>query len=237
MPELGSPLHLDMYEAGRVDSSFAARLKRACRILLGSERIYGMQWGDPDSSPPLTYVRNHFLAPYLGPEVTALEIGPGGGRWTRYLLRTKRLYAVDFHQELLDELRSHIRADHVVFVRNNGSDFPGVPPASVDFVFTFGTFVHLDVPVIDAYLRNLRPILAPAAVVVIQYSDKNKPIARKLKAFSANDPDTMRRMVLAAGYRVYEEDTQTLWHSSVIRFGIQPTDPARRSGAEVGPAG
>jgi cyclopropane fatty-acyl-phospholipid synthase-like methyltransferase len=136
------------------------------------------------------------------------------------LLGTRRVYAVDYHQELLDELRSNFRPRHLVFVKNNGDDFPGVPPASIDFIFSFGTFVHLDQDTIARYLVNMRGLLAPGGHVVIQYSDKSKPIARRSKAFSQNDPDTMRRLVASHGYEIQEEDTNTMWHSAVIRFGL-----------------
>jgi hypothetical protein len=36
--------------------------------------------------------------------------------------------------------------------------------------------------------------------------------------FSENDPVRMRQMVEAVGYRIVQEDTTSLWHSSVMRF-------------------
>ena len=80
------------------------RIKAACGAVLGPPQIYGLEWGDPEVLPSLRHVRDHFLAPYVTPQATVLEIGPGGGRWTRYLLGAKQVYLVDFHQELLDEL-------------------------------------------------------------------------------------------------------------------------------------
>jgi cyclopropane fatty-acyl-phospholipid synthase-like methyltransferase len=168
----------------------------------------------------LVYVREHFLLPYIDPSKTVLEIGPGGGRWTRYMLRAGTLYAVDYHQELLDELHRNVRGVNLHPILNNGDDFPGIPDASVDFGFSFGTFVHLDVDIIERYLANLRRVLAPDATVVIQYSDKTKPLARENASFSENDPETMRALVVAAGYRIEEEDTGSLWHSAIVRFRL-----------------
>ena len=56
--------------------------------------------------------------------------------------------------------------------------------------------------------------------MVLQYSDMGKPLARTNPGFSDNDPERMRTMVLAAGYEIREEDTGTLWNSSIIRFGL-----------------
>ena len=53
---------------------------------------------------------------------------------------------------------------------------------------------------------------------VIQYSDMTKIMARETKSFSQNDPETMRKLVAAAGFRTEEEDLTTLSQSSIIRF-------------------
>lgn len=228
MPKLDTTLHLEMYKAGKKRRSLRTRAKHALEVLLGREDVYGLEWGNPDTCPPLTYVRDQFLLPYLTPDATVVEIGPGGGRWSRYMLGVKQVYAVDFHQELLNELQSNIRSRNLTVVKNNGSDFPGVPNESVDFLFSFGAFVHLDVEIIDHYLGNIRALLKPASNVVIHYSDKTKPLAQKNRGFSENDPDTMRRLVSSHRYFIYEEDVKSLWHGAVIRFGIRETDAAPR---------
>ena len=219
MPKLDTTLHLGMYCTGMKRRTLPARIRQALKVLFANDNIYGLEWGDPETSPPLALVRDHFLLPYVTQETTALEIGPGGGRWTRYMLGVKRLYAVDFHQELLNELKSNFSPKNLTFVKNNGNDFPGIPNGSIDFIFSFGTFVHLDVEIIDRYLQNMKALLKPSTNVVIQYSDKSKPLGNSNKGFSENDPDTMRRLVSSHGYSIYEEDIKTLWHSSVIRFG------------------
>ena len=47
------------------------------------------QRSDPERDEPLIYLKRHFLTPYVTPKTTMLEIGPGGGRWTRYLLAAR----------------------------------------------------------------------------------------------------------------------------------------------------
>jgi cyclopropane fatty-acyl-phospholipid synthase-like methyltransferase len=155
--------------------------------------------------------------------MTLVEIGPGGGRWTRYMLGAKRIYAVDYHQELLDELKSNFNASNITSVKNNGDDFPDIPDGSIDFLFSFGAFVHLDVEIIDSYLRNIKRLLKPTSNVVIQYSDKTKPLGKRNDSFSENDPDKMRELIRPHGYSIYEEDIKTLWHSSIVRFGLSNT--------------
>ena len=208
MPRLGTTLHLDMLQ--RAES----------RGQPARDGLYGLHWGDPEDpeNSALRAIRDHWLLPYVDPANTALEIGPGGGRWTRYMLGFRRLYVVDYHAELLAELRRNFPQRHIVEILNNGTDFPGVRPSSVDFVFSFGVFVHLDLDLIGAYLVNLREVIHPGTQVVIQYADKDKPRAQQNRGFSDNDPRRMRELVERAGYRIQQEDTTSLDHSAIMRF-------------------
>lgn len=213
---LDSNMHLSMlrqWQRGRTPIQELAR-----RLGLG-KHLYGLHWGDPDTVPPLQFVRDHYLLPFVHPRQKAVEIGPGGGRWTRYLLGFETVFAIDHHSEVLAELRRNFRrATNLETVCNSGTDFPGLARGSVDYVFSFGTFVHFDFDVIESYFRSLQAIVKPGANIIIQYSDKTKVMAQMNKGFSENDPARMRTAVRTAGYEILEEDTTTLWHSSIIRF-------------------
>lgn len=182
---------------------------------------YGNQWGDPEQVDILAKIRDRFITPYVYPSKTALEIGSGGGRWTQYMLGFGRTICVDIHDEMFHYLIERFGAvPQLSFCKTNGTEFPGIQARSVDYAFTFGTFVHLDPPIIAAYLASLRPILAPGANVVIQYADKDKPMAAENDGFAMTTGPIMRGMIEAAGYTVVEEDTETLPHSNVVRLQI-----------------
>jgi SAM-dependent methyltransferase len=180
--------------------------------------IYGMHWGDPEAVQPLAFVKKTYMMPYIRPESTGLEIGPGGGRWTQYLTKMKRLYVVDYHQVMLDEIKWLTGKPHITTVKNNGNDFPGVPDNAIDFLMSFDVFVHLDHDIIAAYLANMRRILKPDAVVLLHYSDKTKIMAQINEGFAEMVPERMREMVRSAGYEIFQEDTTTMWHSSIMLF-------------------
>jgi hypothetical protein len=206
MPSLDTRLHVQMLDAAHREGQPAR------------DGLYGLHWGDPESYAPLLPIRDRWLLPYVRPDIIALEIGPGGGRWTRYLLPARRLYVVDHYPELLAELRLNFPQPQIVEILNNGTDFPGVPSHSVDLVFSFGVFVHLDADIIRGYLHNMHRVIRPAAQLVIHYSDKDKPLALQNEGFSDNDPRRMRAMVKEAGYRILEEDTTSLDSSAIMRF-------------------
>ena len=182
--------------------------------------VYGLQWGDPDVWTPLQSIRERFVNPFVNPDQTAMDIGCGGGRWTRYLLGFKTIYAVDYYEQPLSEFRKTFnRHKHVKPIKNNGTDFPGVPAQSVDYVFSFGCFGHINRTLIDSYLGHIKEILKHRGNVVIHYSDKNNVMARD-PAFSDNTPEQMRVLVLSHGFTIIEEDTTTMWNGSIIHFTI-----------------
>lgn len=235
MPELDSPLHLEMYRRFQQRSKLPARLRRAAQAVrkeLLSPPVYGLAWGDPEEVPPLRFIRDRYVLPYVNPTHVALEIGPGGGRWTRYLLGFCALYLIDYHAEILAECRRAFRRhSHLRFITNSGTDFPGIAAHSIDYVFSFGTFVHLDLPIIEAYLGAIKAILRPRANVVLQYSDKRKIMAQINPGFADTTPEQVRAAVEAAGFAVLEEDLTTLWHSSVIRCTPAPAEILPTAGA------
>jgi SAM-dependent methyltransferase len=253
MPPLDTSLHLDMLRRSRTNpvvrrlklaatalrssegpwegyggeaTTVGERVTAAARLLFARKPLYGLEWGDPEALAVLRHVRDHFLLPYVTAESTVLEIGPGGGRWTRYLLGARRIYLIDYHQELLDELARSFRDPRLTMIRNHGSDFPGVPEGAVDFLFSFGCFVHLDLDIIEGYLDNVRGVLKPDGIAVLHYADKTKPGAQRKSSFSDNDPERMRAGITSRGFTIYEEDTTSISHSAIVRFGLAPADPA-----------
>src|SRR5713226_3138814 len=120
-------MHLDTLRRFRRSQSFPSRLYRKIREALSSKDIYGLEWGDPETVEPLQFIKDRWVIPYVRPDHIAVEIGPGGGRWTRYLLGFRRLYVVDYYQEVLAELRRNFDRPNMVFLHNAGTDFPGIP--------------------------------------------------------------------------------------------------------------
>ena len=220
MPDLNTSLHLDMLNRFEKRNWLPLRFLKAIKGEIFSKEIYGLQWGDPDVVPPLRFIRDRYVIPYVNAKHNALEIGPGGGRWTRYLLGFGRLYVIDYQSELLEELKKNFNKKNITFIKNNGTDFPGIEEGSIDYLFSFGAFVHLDKHLIEAYLENMKSLAKAGANIVIQYSDKTKIMAQLNEGFSDNTPAEMRKMVLNAGYQILEEDLTTLWHSSIIRFTV-----------------
>jgi SAM-dependent methyltransferase len=220
MPGLDTTIHVDMLRTSRRRNGFLGRVYDTVRNIRYRRPIYGLEWGDPETIPPLKFIKEQYVLPRVNPAHVALEIGPGGGRWTRYLLGFKTLYVVDFYPELLKELRRYFNRPNMRFVKNSGSDFPSVPDQSVDFIFSFGCFVHLELPIIQSYVENMKRVLRPGGNVLVQYSDSNKIMSRDNEGFSDNSPEKMRKIIIDSGFHICMEDTTSMWNSSIIQFSV-----------------
>jgi SAM-dependent methyltransferase len=185
--------------------------------------IYGSQWGDPENftqTPNLAMVKHHFIDPYVFDDRTVLEIGCGGGRWTKFFGPAHQVYALDVFDEMLQETKtSYYRAngsDNLILVRGNGTDIPFVPEYSVDYIFTFDVFVHLDIEVIERYLISAKKVLKDTGTMFIHYGDKTKYKAKENVGFSWNSPEIMHKLLKKLGLAIICENTTAFDNSNFV---------------------
>ncbi|HEX4653666.1 MAG TPA: class I SAM-dependent methyltransferase [Candidatus Udaeobacter sp.] len=107
------------------------------------------------------------------PTGTILEIAPGFGRWTDYLKDyCKELWAVDRSSQCIDACRRRFAAQSQVHCcLNDGRSLPMIPDGSIDFVFSFDSFVHPNRDVLEAYLQELRRKLKVGGKGFIHHSN------------------------------------------------------------------
>jgi SAM-dependent methyltransferase len=195
------------------------------------DQLYGSQWGDPElrgvryvfqrwffpsRSPGALYkVVDNYVKPYVKPDATVLEIGCGGGRWTRYLVPAKKVIAVDLNREFFAPLKTMFPDANLEFYQPEGCDLREVPDNSVDFVFTFGTFVHIELDGIRQYLVEIKRVLKSGGIAVVHYGDKQKPHAKIIESFSDMSAE---KMLAIAPMEIVEHNTQLLNHSNLIVF-------------------
>lgn len=112
------------------------------------------------------------LLPFIPRRVDeALEIGPGGGRWTAELLRiAARLHLVDVSESALNVCRQRFRYyDNLSYRQTEGSNLDFVQSASLDLIFSWGALVHVQREHIQNYVRQFGRILKPDGIAFIQH--------------------------------------------------------------------
>jgi ubiquinone/menaquinone biosynthesis C-methylase UbiE len=116
-------------------------------------------------------VIDEFLLPHVPVGAAVVEIGPGGGRWTELLqARASRIVVVDVSERALQLCRERFaRCSNIEFLLGDGHTI-AVPDASVDVVWSFDVFVHVNP--IDArnYFREFNRVLKPGGHGMIHHA-------------------------------------------------------------------
>lgn len=117
---------------------------------------------------------DYILLPNVPEGGVVLEIGPGAGRWTTYLAdRAQRLLVVDLTSECIDlcKERFHDRTNIEYFV-NDGKDLGFIEDASVDRIWSWDVFVHINQQGVRGYVEQFARILRPGGCAVLHHSAK-----------------------------------------------------------------
>src|SRR3954451_7271791 len=111
-------------------------------------------WGGTDAQWHCSVLPR--VEPFL-PASTVLEIAPGFGRWTQYLIpQSGRYIGVDLAQAGVDACRQRFAdAPSAEFHVNDGRSLAVADDHSVDLAFSFDSLVHVEDDVIGGYLAEL----------------------------------------------------------------------------------
>ena len=107
------------------------------------------------------------------PARRTLEIAPGFGRWTAFLLDfVDSLTAVDLAPRCVDVLRERFRhRRNFQAFSNDGYSLPMIEERSIDFAFSFGSLVHVEIDVMASYLKELSRVLDSQGVAFLHHSN------------------------------------------------------------------
>ena len=120
------------------------------------------------------------IRPFL-PAGEVLEIASGAGRWSVHLRRfARRLTLVDLSEPAIAACRTKFAGDpNVRCFRNDGRDLSMVGDRTVDFVFSFDSLVHCELPELEGYLAELSAKLAPEGVGFFHHSNFGAVLAAR----------------------------------------------------------
>lgn len=139
---------------------------------------WSASWGGPE--PQWVGCVHPRIARFL-PARHILEIAPGFGRWTQFLLdHCDSLMGVDLSRRCVAACRERFAADaRATFSANNGHSLPMVPDGWVDLAFSFDSLVHVESDVMAGYLSELTTKLSDHGVAVLHHSSAH-PYAHSL---------------------------------------------------------
>jgi len=123
-----------------------------------------------------TSIIEHVMLKNIPQDHVVLEIGPGLGRWTRRLIEISRhLIVIDVTEKCIAHCKK-LFADknNVEFHVNDGRSLTAVADDTVDYVWSFDVFVHIEPPDIEKYLCEFNRILKEDGVVIIHHGITGK---------------------------------------------------------------
>jgi ubiquinone/menaquinone biosynthesis C-methylase UbiE len=134
----------------------------------------GDEWSNPWGSPRMQWYGSILprIREYL-PVGTILEIAPGFGRWTNFLSEhCNTLKAVDASEKCVAFCRKkfHQRKSISIY-QNNGNNLDMIQNDSIDFVFSFDSFVHFDLNTVERYLAEISRTLKHGGIGFIHHSN------------------------------------------------------------------
>lgn len=102
-----------------------------------------------------------------------LEIAPGFGRWTRFLLPACQDYVgIDLSAKCVEACREAFAgARHAAFHVNDGLSLEAADDAGFDLVFSFDSLVHAEMDVLESYVPQILRKLSPTGVAFIHHSN------------------------------------------------------------------
>jgi SAM-dependent methyltransferase len=107
------------------------------------------------------------------PAARVLEIAPGFGRWSSYLIPLcSRYLGIDLNQNCVDGCRERFAgAPRARFAANDGLHLDAAEDGLYDFVFSFDSLVHCELDVLESYIPQIIRKLSADGVAFLHHSN------------------------------------------------------------------
>ena len=124
----------------------------------------GEEWSEHFGSTDELWIKHIYneINSHLCDQKVVLEIAPGRGRLTRKLLENDiRLNVLDLSQTCIDRCKERFSDNEKLenYYVGSGSDLKDIKSNSIDFIFSFDSFVHMHEEVINSYLGEINRVL------------------------------------------------------------------------------
>jgi SAM-dependent methyltransferase len=150
------------------------------------------------------------IAPWL-PAQTLLEIAPGHGRWTEFLIpQAINYFGVDLSDKCIEFCKTKFQNENnAKFYVNNGYDLSMIKSESCDFVFSFDSLVHVEFNTLKNYITEILRILKPKiGIAFIHHSNLGKFPNKNVgwRAKDVNHLNVGEHIIVQKGYIWVQEE-------------------------------
>lgn len=115
------------------------------------------------------------IKPYINSNTVALEIGPGRGCWTKSMLPSKEIYALDACSEKDNGFFDYLgHPAHVKYFQVKDFSCDMLPPDYFTYMFSFGCLCHVSFEGTTEYAKNIFAKLKSGSHCFWMIADYNK---------------------------------------------------------------
>ncbi len=160
-----------------------------------------------------------FIEPNVTRDSSVLEIAPGHGRWSSEIApRCSHLTLVDLSANCIDFCRDLLHEyDHIEYKVGDGRSLPGVSDGSVDFVWSYDSFVHMRRKIVGAYIAEIARVLKPGGLAILHHAGR-RHLFIPLRRFCISIPRGQRYYnLLTLGHFASNDG----WRSDVSRWMVR----------------
>lgn len=129
------------------------------------------------------------IIPEINPGDIVVEIGPGTGRMTEHILKlSSKLICVDISAKCIEVLKEKFRAnENIKFHHIEKVDLSFIPENSIDKIFSYDVFVHIDKEIFTEYFKEFKRILKNDGSVIIHYNKAGEREGTFFSKFTETD--------------------------------------------------
>jgi SAM-dependent methyltransferase len=138
-----------------------------------------------------------------------VEIGPGGGRWTEYLAEVSReLHLCDISDVCLNICRDRFASrDHLRYHQVSGNRLECLADQSVDAIWSYDVFVHINPNDTAGYIREFDRIMKPGAIGIVHHAGTYPDEGLRKNAFRSNvNEQLFAHLCTQAGLEMISQD-------------------------------
>lgn len=100
-----------------------------------------------------------------------LEIAPGWGRMTEYLIPvSKSLSVIDLNENCISKCVNRFGNKIKAYYVNDGKSLTAIPDSSLDYIFSFDSFVHIHFNVFSEYIVDFNRVMKGGSYGVIHHA-------------------------------------------------------------------
>jgi SAM-dependent methyltransferase len=200
--------------------------------------------------PEIKYDIFSIIRKFTSPQYPALELGPGNGQFTQYMVAGDPLYLVDINQEFLEkapnqftfEYRKRIRTYQIDAHGFGDNDLSCLPQNQFGFVLAIDLMDFYTWDFVSDYLKNIYNVLRPGGTLMFTYNNCEEfsaviSVERGLRGW-ATETD-MKKTCIDIGYEIVETKNipgHTYW-AVVKKPGNLETNKIQQAMGEIVLAG